>query len=210
MIKYPKIETVWKRDPGNNFKTLLEGEGATPEFEYLKDNTWVLTEKVDGTNIRIMWDGEQVRFGGRTDRASIPTFLYDKLQDMFPAERLAECFGDEPVCLYGEGYGARIQKGGGNYIPGGVSFILFDVLIGNWWLRREDVEDIAEKRFGIDVVPIVGAGSLIEAIEMVREGLASQLRPGWAEGLVMKPYVDLWDRRGRRIVTKIKHKDFLR
>lgn len=27
------------------------------EFDYLKDNTWIFTEKVDGTNIRIMWDG---------------------------------------------------------------------------------------------------------------------------------------------------------
>jgi len=210
MLKYPKIKTVWKRDPDNKYKTLIEGQWATPEFEYLKDNTWIFTEKVDGTNIRIMWDDEQIRFGGRTDRAQIPPFLLDKLQAIFPNEKLAEGFGTEqPVCLYGEGYGARIQKGGGNYIPGGVSFILFDVQIGNWWLRREDVEGIAEG-MGIDVVPIRGTGPLEKAIRMVRNGWASALRPGFAEGLVMKPAVELFARNGGRIVAKIKHKDFSR
>jgi len=50
MNKYHKISTVFKRDPENNFKTLLFGEFATPELEYLQDNMWVFTEKVDGTN----------------------------------------------------------------------------------------------------------------------------------------------------------------
>ena len=207
MREYPSIQTVWKRDPSDKHRTLLEGQWATPELEYLKDNEWVFTEKVDGTNIRVMWDSEQVRFGGRTDNAQMPTFLLAKLQDMFPAEKLAECFDDGPVCLYGEGYGARIQKGGGDYIPDGASFILFDVLIGGWWLRREDVEGIAE-RLGIDVVPIVDTGPLEKAVGMVRHGQESALRPGWAEGLVMKPVVDLWGRDGKRIVAKVKHKDF--
>jgi len=216
MLKYPKIKTVWQRDPDNHFKTLLEGQWATPEFEYLKDNPWIFTEKVDGTNIRIMWDGERVRFGGRTDRAQMPTFLLSKLQDMFPDEKLAECFGKadpsgvlQPACLYGEGYGARIQKGGGNYIPDGVSFILFDVQIGNWWLQRGDVEGIAEG-MGIDVVPIIDTGPLAIAIQKVRYGLPSRLRDGMAEGLVMKPAVELVARNGKRIVAKIKHKDFER
>ena len=212
MREYPKIETVWKRDPSDKYRTLLEGLWATPELEYLKDNVWVFTEKVDGTNIRVMWDGQQVRFGGRTNNAQMPTFLLAKLQDLFLNEKLAECFGDaggQPVCLYGEGYGARIQKGGGNYIPNGVNFILFDVLIGNWWLRREDIEKLAVS-LGIDVVPIVDTGPLEKAIRMVRHGQESALREGEAEGLVMKPVVDLWGRDGKRIVAKVKHNDFRR
>ncbi len=216
MLKYPKIKTAWLRDPDNHHKTLLDGQWATPEIEYLKDNAWVFTEKVDGTNIRIMWDGERVRFGGRTARAQIPTFLLDKLQDLFPDEKLAENFGlanpstiEQPVCLYGEGYGARIQKGGGNYIPDGVSFILFDVQIGNWWLQREDVEGIGAN-LGIDVVPVISIGPLEQAVRMVDDGLESELRSGWAEGLVMKPAVELAGRNGKRIIAKIKHKDFSR
>ena len=32
--------------------------------------------------------------------------------------------------------GMKIQKGGGRYIKDEVSFILFDVKIDKWWLRR--------------------------------------------------------------------------
>ncbi|MBU1082564.1 MAG: hypothetical protein KKB59_18905, partial [Spirochaetes bacterium] len=49
MQKYHKIQTVFKRDPETKFKTLLIGDFALPEFEYLKNNLWVYTEKVDGT-----------------------------------------------------------------------------------------------------------------------------------------------------------------
>ena len=110
MKEYHKIQTVFKRDPKNRNKTLLEGQFSTPEFEYLKDNTWVFTEKVDGTNIRIMWDGKNITFGGRTDNAQIPATLYERLSNMF-AEGF-EGIIDGPACLYGEGYGAKIQKGG--------------------------------------------------------------------------------------------------
>ena len=48
MTQYHKIQSVFKRDPNTKFKTLLEGEYSIPEFEYLKDNEWVFTEKVDG------------------------------------------------------------------------------------------------------------------------------------------------------------------
>ena len=81
MKEYHKIQTVYFRDPENNHKTLLEGTWAKPEFELLKDIDWICTEKIDGTNIRIMWDGEQVRFGGKTDKAQIPTILIDLFYD---------------------------------------------------------------------------------------------------------------------------------
>ena len=81
-MKYHKIQTVYKRDPVTKYKTLLEGEYSLPEFEYLADNEWVWTEKVDGTNIRVMWDGwKKLSFGGRTDNAQIPTPLVNKSPD---------------------------------------------------------------------------------------------------------------------------------
>lgn len=68
MKEYHKIKTVFSRDPDTNFRTLLIGEWAIPEFEYLALNKWVFTEKVDGTNIRIMWNEEkrELNFGGKT------------------------------------------------------------------------------------------------------------------------------------------------
>ena len=209
MRKYHKIQTVYLRDPDNKYKTLLEGQFALPEFEYLSGNEWVFTEKVDGTNIRVDWDCERVVFGGRTDNAQIPTFLIAELQEIFPLVKFGEVYPETPMTLYGEGYGAKIQKGGGNYIPNGVDFVLFDVMIGGNYLERENVEDIAY-HLGIDVVPIVGRGILTNAVEMVREGFQSQWGDHIAEGLVMRPAVELVSRMGKRIISKIKYKDFAR
>ena len=36
---------------------------SKPEFEYLAKSIWVGTEKIDGTNIRIGWDGEKAELG---------------------------------------------------------------------------------------------------------------------------------------------------
>ena len=214
MLSYHKIQTVFDRDPDNRYKTLLVGQWARPEFAWLADNEWVFTEKIDGTNIRVDWDSERaaVQFGGRTERAQIPTFLFNELGQLFPISAFGAAYPDASMTLYGEGYGAKIQKGGGNYIPDGVSFILFDVRINDVWLERHNVEDIAGK-LGIDAVPILGKGTLMDAVEMVADGFPSELSNNimyMAEGLVMRPAVELLDRLGHRIITKVKYKDFAR
>ena len=222
MTQYPKIQTVFLRDPKTNYKTLLEGEWSKKEFEYLQDLDWTWLEKIDGTNIRIMWDGEKVRFGGKTDNAQIPTFLLAVLQDTFTAEKLTEVFpkpeleeGEGPkeseVCLYGEGYGAKIQKGG-NYLSNKTDFILFDCKIGDWWLTRESCKEIAEN-LSIKIVPVIDIAPLLDAVEFVKVGFKSTIAENKdynAEGLVLKPYIDLFDRSGQRVITKIKTKDFRR
>ena len=81
MDKYHKIQSVYKRDPTNKMKTFLVGQYSRPEFGYLEQNTWVFTEKVDGTNVRIHWDGQEVRFGGRTDNAQMPVLLMSVMLD---------------------------------------------------------------------------------------------------------------------------------
>ena len=216
MKEYHKIQTVFKRDQATKFKTLIEGDYSLPEFEYLKDCSWVFTEKVDGTNIRVMLEGENITFGGKTDDAQIPQFLVNRLNELFlpvPAkQKLREVFPDaKQVCLYGEGYGAKIQKGGGNYMADRQDFCLFDIWIDGWWLQREDVEDVADKlAFGFKVAPIIGTGTLDTMVQMAREGFDSLWGPFTAEGIVARPKVELRTRRGNRIITKIKHKDFLK
>lgn len=209
MSEYHKIQTVFKRDMSSKFKTLLEGQWTLDEFEYLSGNEWEFTEKVDGTNIRIMWDGENVTFGGRTDAAQIPAPLVTALNDMFLSSTrrgfFAEHFAGGCV-LYGEGYGSKIQKGGGLYRPD-QSFVLFDVRVGAWWLQRKDVDDVA-KVFGIESVPIIGSGTLFDAIAAAKSGITSRWGDFEAEGIVARPRVELCTRGGQRIITKIKCTDF--
>ena len=123
-------------------------------------------------------------------------------------ELFEQKFGEMPVVLFGEGYGAGIQKGGGNY-RNDVSFILFDVYLPNdqMFLKRESVEDIA-KAFSVDCVPIIMTGTLQETIDYVKQKPKSTIGTANMEGLVCRPVVELRDRRGRRIITKIKVKDF--
>ena len=206
MVEYHKIVTVWERDPATNHKRLIEGRWAEPEFGYLADNEWVWTEKVDGTNIRVMWDGVAVRLGGKTDAAQLYMPLIERLQVLFYAGALSRILNG-PACLYGEGYGARIQKGGGNYLSDAVDFCLFDVLVGDVWLERQNVEEIGNK-LECKIAPIIGRGPLPDAIEKTRAGFDSLWGPFKAEGMVVRPAVELKTRRGHRIITKIKHKDF--
>lgn len=207
MKEYHKIITVYKRDPETKCKFLLEGEFATPELAYLAENRWTFTEKVNGTNIRVMFDGGNLTFGGKTDKAQIPALLVNAFNTSFlPKKAIFEGKFKKGCCLYGEGYGAKIRKGGGNYRPD-QGFVLFDVKVGDWWLLREDVEDVA-RTLGLDVVPIIGHGTLQDAVRLAREGFISQWGDFPAEGIVMRPWVELKTRRGDRLITKVKTKDF--
>lgn len=209
MKEYHKIQSVFLRNLESRGKELLPGKFTLPEFEALQNLNWIWTEKIDGTNIRIAWDSEQVVLGGRTDNANLPALLVRTLQEKFTPEKMATIFNG-PACLYGEGYGTKIQSCGSAYIPDRNDFILFDVRIGDLWLERHNVEDIAEK-LGIQVVPIVGSGTLSQAIEFVRNGFYSKVSssPLLAEGVITRPAIELRNRVGHRIITKIKHKDFL-
>lgn len=214
MKEYHKIQTVFLRDPDTNNKFLLEGQWARPEFEFLANLPWEWTEKVNGTNIRILWNNREFQVRGKTDNAQIPVPLRDYLMATFTEEKLDRCFPNENepdgsvnITLYGEGFGARIQKGGGNYNPDGVGFALFDVYINGVWLERANIEDIAGK-LEIPHVPLVGVGTLSEAIDHARTGFKSAWGDFKAEGLVCRPQVGLLNRLGRRVITKIKTKDF--
>jgi ATP-dependent RNA circularization protein (DNA/RNA ligase family) len=204
MIIYPKIESLYDRDEKTH--KFIIGQFRLPEFRYLYPLIWRWTEKIDGTNIRVEWTGAEVKIAGRTDKAQIPPFLLDRLHELFPPERFKQF--DSPLCLFGEGFGAKIQKGGGDYLPGGgCDFVLFDVLIGEWWLLPEDIKDMAEK-LNIFLVPDWGYGTLAEAEKQVANGLHSAFGTARAEGLVCTPVEFLRTRRGDRIIVKLKTKDF--
>ena len=210
MREYIKIETPFNRDM-NGTKNLVEGDWRNETVEFLKDNQWQCTEKIDGTNIGIVWDGHRASCQGRTERAQIPTRLMNKLFEMFGGETneqlFEQKFGEMPVILFGEGYGAKIQNGG-NYRQD-VSFILFDVYLpeSDIWLKRDSIEDIA-KAFGIDVVPVVLTGTLQDAIDFVKDKPKSTIGTAMMEGLVCRPAVELRDRMGRRVIVKVKVRDF--
>ena len=205
---YHKIETIFNRD--EKTKKLIPNSYRNETVEFLKDNQWEFTEKIDGTNIIVFWDGHKVEFGGRTEKAQIPTHLLDRLNELFGGEINEEMFeqkfGETEVTLYGEGFGDKIQTNG--YIDG-VDFILFDVLIGNNFQPRESVEDIA-KYFNVRIAPIVLSGTLNDAIKYVKtnpDSIVSEIGCKM-EGIVGRPKIELNDRAHNRVIVKVKYSDF--
>lgn len=215
MTDYPKINTLFKRD--ETTKNIIIGDYTADCFKTLESTLWECTEKIDGTNIHIDidWRSENdwsISFHGRTERANIPTHLCAKLHQMFDGLNPNDVFTYKSPCqiqIFGEGYGVKIQKGG-NYISNGVDFILFDVRINDLWLQRESLEDIANK-LEVKIVPLIGYMTLMDAIEFVKKGYKSTIAENKdydAEGLVLKTQDGLLDRRGDRIITKLKNRDF--
>ena len=123
-MEYPKIETLYERDPSTHKVT---DAIRCPEFGII--NSWHITEKIDGTNIRVLYSpGEQPQFCGRTGNAQMPKPLEEYLTETFTPDVLAYTFSELGgiVTLFGEGYGEKIQKGGGNYrSPRGIKKLQF-------------------------------------------------------------------------------------
>lgn len=234
MLVYPKIDTIYERNADHRIpRHLMERHLRRVEFSL--PSRWLVTEKIDGTNIRIPFstrlvvapNSGYVGVRGRTDSAQIPPFLLAFLQETFTLEKITPCFAPATTgILFGEGYGARIQKGGGNY-RSDVSFRLFDVVIFGqsvtrdpadgkaWWLNWRDVEDIAGK-LGIETVPVVARmATQLQVIQLVEEGLGSVVAQEEndrmdinAEGVVVRTDPLLFDRRGHRVMWKLKERDF--
>ena len=208
LMEYIKIETLFERNCQT--KKLNEGQFRDETVEFLKDNIWEFTEKIDGTNIRIFWDGHKVSYYGRTNNAQIPVMLMNRLVELFGGdvneELFEQKFGETPVMLVGEGYGEKIQKGGGNYTKGN-EFILFDVFIGGNWQPRSVVNEIA-KYFNIQSVPVLFEGNLQKGIDYVKTKPKSTIGKADMEGLVARPKKELRNRMGHRVIVKIKVRDF--
>jgi hypothetical protein len=204
--EYLKINTIFKRDSSNG-NVIVPGDWAMSEFGYLQDCAWDWTEKVDGMNLRLHWDGSKVTVGGRSDDSQVPARLLAALAPYLEAGTWVAAFPDaDDVTVYGEGYGAGIQKGA-VYRPD-QTVIVFDVKVGPWWLSREDVADVAGK-LGLDVVPTFGRHTLTAAWDGLKAGeLTSHWTGAPIEGLVGRPAVDLFNRKGERVMAKMKVRDW--
>jgi len=228
--EYHKIENLYERDMEKGSPTMGKLKFPltlkNPTYSAIKEWNW--TEKVDGMNIRAIYTpaekvGDQIAvpatvdFRGKTDKAVLTGYskLLKWLAENLTVEKFQETFSSAPVVLYLEGYGAGIQKGGA-YRPDQAG-ILFDVFMydegnvfGGWWLNYNNVSDIAGK-LGIQIVPYIGTWPLEHASILVQHGMDSIVASQSTlvmEGLVGKTAETLYDKRGHRLVVKLKTKDF--
>lgn len=213
MTEYQKIETLFKFD--NATKTYLP-EFYNPYVEYLKDNAWICSEKIDGTNVQVEYDGHRVSFHGRTERTDFPKEVLAVLTETFADSEVEfeQLFGDKHVILFMECYGGKIQ--GGLY-GGKERLIGFDVMVNGCYLDKMIIKDIFDK-FGVETVVFFGVPKLEMAIDMVKDlafdptdkcAISPHCEKGTTvrEGLVCVPAMRIYDNQGKRIIVKIKARD---
>lgn len=178
---------------------------------------------------------------GKTDNAQIPPHLDKFMRETFTESKVYAALGikkfipieewiehnwvfskedptpdeskiPEMYTIYGEGYGMKIQKGGGRYLSNSVSFRGFDVKVNDLYLLRDNAMEIF-KKLGADTVPYLGQMTIDEAIDFVRAGFISTIsedRTLMAEGVVLTSPLGLKNRRGERLIVKIKYEDFVK
>ena len=213
---YPKINPPFVRD--EKTKRLIKYKWLTDEFAYLNDLDWMWTEKVDGTGIRVIWDGYTVSFAGRKDGSEIPSHLLKYLENKFGGAEneglFEQKFGNKNVILFGEGYGSKINSG--EQYRDDVSFILFDVEINGLWLSRAAVSDIANY-FSTEIVPRITSDNGLSDVDWAMDYVMSHPKSRVAkangkdcymEGLVGTPMCGILTRTGERIQMKVKWHDF--
>ena len=217
MVEYPKIETVFVRD--EKTRRVLPSQLRLPEFGIV--NSWAISEKIDGTNIRVGREEGQVRIVGRTDEAQFSVPAMDYLRGVFTVDAVRAVFpeGDDDFVLFGELYGPKIQKGGG-YAPS-LRIRLFDVKVGRWWLKRDDMAGIASC---FDLATVPELGPIAQPPRSIEEmagpwqwaGTANESRVArqdggtgrCAEGIVARSEPLLLLRNGQRLMWKLKFRDF--
>ena len=209
-------------------------DGTNMRIEVTKAEVWddpMEPSKLEGVEFT-------VRFAGKTDNAQIPPKLQKFMEENYPDEKVFAALGlkkfipveewvehkwvtsdgitpsydaiPEIYTIYGEGYGAGIQKAGGNYISNGVGFIVFDVKVNDIYLLTSARDEIATK-LGAPIVPFMGYFTIDEAIDFVRKGFKSNIAENKefiAEGLVLRTDLGLRNRMGKRLIVKVKYEDF--
>lgn len=211
MREYHKIETLFVFDQAT--KKFIVGNFYNNNVEILKDNKWDFTEKIDGTNFRIYWDGHKLTYAGRTDNAEFSKEQVDYITTNLVNEDIENVFEqkfqEKEVMVYGELFGNKIQNGYLYTNNQGLDFRVFDIEIDSIFLTYRSMSILAEE-LGYKSVPVVLVGTIQDGIDYVLSHEISTFSTAKLEGLIGKPVGDFRDRLGKRIVVKIKRRDFMK
>ncbi len=183
------------------------------ELFHLSDAPWFYKRKLDGENLRVYWDGEQALWNGKSNNFSCKSTLVEYMNVTFIEEIFEEKFGrNVEVYLFGEHMGNKVQKN--DLLLGKDTqhlFVLYDVMVNGVWLQPENIIEVATY-FRIKTCYDFMGGvvrrdeyveELFDLIQMCEEGVFA----GW-EGIVAEPVCGVRDRMGKRIIVKIKNRDY--
>lgn len=199
-----------RKEPNDRMVDVNTPSSQTPWVPHLKGLVFKASEKIDGTSVGIVWDGERISFIGHTEKSQFAPRYAEYLKSRFQTSefesKVEEYFGEKNVILYGEGISKDYNVHYG--FPEG-EFILYDIQsqnTGNFWDRQYVME--AAEKLGFKY-PWETDMTIDEAIEFVKTRPQSKLDPSVKmEGLVLRAPIELASN-GKRVITKIKVKDFV-
>ena len=159
---YPKISAPYKRtDPKSK---VVDTDVYVNETAKLLSNIgYYATEKVDGTNLNIIYDGDKVTYEGHTDKTNWAAEVASWIEEKFVkneafVQMCEQKFGAKHITFSGELIGPKIQSN--LYKLDDYRFICFDIselriLKDNRiWYSRPAVEGICSD-FGLEPSPVV-------------------------------------------------------
>lgn len=206
---YSKIQAPFRRAEGS--KTITVGDYVDEYVGMLRNITWIGTEKIDGTNCNIVYDGNDVYYLGHTEKSTWNPEVEDWLNKKFVhndsfIQMCEQQFGEKTVYFNGEIIGPKVQ--GNLYNLDDYEFILFDVKINNVYVNFGAVIDIAVL-FGLKFAKLRVSGNLDKCVEFIKERnqFSFIYDKREIEGVVIRPEVELLKRNGERIIYKLKVKD---
>lgn len=226
-MRYPKINTLWKRSPLISVKRkgiIQEGMFSEEAFKTIK--FWNVSEKINGENTRIYIDfipgnlsPPHIWIGGRndTDKPEINEDLLTYIKTHLTEDALKRAFtkgsfgtGECPrhAMIFGEGFGGDIHHG--HDYRDSPEFVVFDIVVDEWWLEHNNVASIS-KKLGFESVPILPGLKSTETIVEYVKGQPNSIianKPHIMEGVVCTSAPLLLTRNGYPVRFKLKTKDF--
>ena len=167
-------------------------------------------EKIHGTSAHVAWDNEKKTFtffsGGEKHEKFCSLFDLSALT----ANALTLLSAD--TVFYGEAYGGKQQGMSQTYGPS-LKFVVFDVKIKNCWLDVPSA-DLLAKSMGFEFVDYVKTSTDLPALDAIRDMPSRQAKRNGitedkkAEGVVLRPLMELTRNNGERIICKHKRADF--
>ena len=166
------------------------------------------TEKVHGTSAHIKFQEGELSFfsGGIKHSSFVDIFNQEGLLSKFVA------IGPPEITVYGEAYGGKIMKMSDTYGKE-LSFIAFEIKIGEDWLNVPNAEAVALS-LGLEFVPYIRIPTDLNTINSIRD-LPSEvaIRRGCGsdkprEGIVLRPIIEVRKNNNERIVAKHKSDAF--
>lgn len=166
-------------------------------------------EKIDGTNCMVKYVPEENCLKYLSGCIKHETFkalfneeiLLNKFKELFPLTK-------EEVQIFGEGYSGKVQGMSETYGKE-LSFIAFEVKIGDTWLSVPKAEEIVLK-LGLEFVPYTKTSTDLASLDFerdkpseisVRRGIVG---PKLREGIVIRPLEEFTLNNGARVIAKHK------